>query len=99
MPARSTGQLAAKPVFMSRRLYRTGETPEQGAARELFEETGVRASKVGQYLFCQPWPYPSSLMFGMILEAETEELTLDLNEIAEAVWLSRDEVKAVLRRT
>ena len=74
-----------------------GETPEQGAARELFEETGVRASKVGQYLFCQPWPYPSSLMFGMILEAETEELTLDLNEIAEAIWLSRDEVKAVLR--
>ncbi len=38
-----------------------GETIEQAAAREVFEEAGVRCTGPAEYLFCQPWPFPSSL--------------------------------------
>lgn len=74
-----------------------GETVEQAAARELEEEAGIKADPAStEYLFCQPWPFPSSLMIGLILQAETEEITIDPKEIESAHWLTRDEVRAML---
>jgi len=73
-----------------------GETLEAAVRREVFEETAVRVGDV-RYLACQPWPFPSSLMFGCLGEAETEEITLDPVELADAMWLSREEVAEVLR--
>ena len=74
-----------------------GETPEQAAARELFEEAGIRAdADTAEYLFSQPWPFPSSLMVGLILEAENMDVTLDEKEIEEARWFSRDETRDIL---
>jgi NAD+ diphosphatase len=76
-----------------------GETFEQAAAREIFEEAGVRCTGEAQYLFGQPWPFPSSLMIGLILEAETDELKIDPNELDSARWFTRDEAKAMMAGT
>ncbi|MEM7768477.1 MAG: NAD(+) diphosphatase [Pseudomonadota bacterium] len=77
-----------------------GETLEQAASREIFEEAGIRSDPASaEYLFCQPWPFPSSLMVGLILEADSEEITIDPKEIESAHWLSREEVRAMLAGT
>ncbi|MEL7480927.1 MAG: NAD(+) diphosphatase [Pseudomonadota bacterium] len=74
-----------------------GETPEQAAARELEEEAGIQADPArAEYLFSQPWPFPSSLMVGLILEAETEEIRIDQTEIEEARWFSREEAAQII---
>jgi NAD+ diphosphatase len=69
-----------------------GETIEQAAERELAEETGLRATSL-RYLGSQPWPMPSSLMVGFRVEAEGE-LRVDLEELIEARWFTRDELIA-----
>ncbi len=68
-----------------------GETIEAAVRREVFEEAGIRVGEVG-YLSSQPWPFPSSLMFGCIGFAETEEITLDPNELEDAIWVTREEM-------
>ena len=71
------------------------ETPEDAARRELFEEAGVRLSDV-RYQFSQPWPFPSSLMMGFMADAESRDLHLDANEIEEARWIDRADIRAML---
>jgi len=73
-----------------------GETIEQAAAREIFEEAGVVCTGAADYLFCQPWPFPSSLMIGLILEASSEEITVDTSELEAARWFTRDEVRLIM---
>lgn len=72
-----------------------GETPEEAARREIFEEAGVRLGAV-RYQFSQPWPFPASLMMGFIAEALARDLALDQDEIVEARWIDRADAKAVL---
>jgi NAD+ diphosphatase len=74
-----------------------GETLEEGVRREVFEESGIRVGRV-RYLACQPWPFPSSLMMGFLCEALTEEITVDPEELAEARWFSREEIRAMVAR-
>jgi NAD+ diphosphatase len=74
-----------------------GETPEEAVRREVHEEAGVRCGRA-RYLSAQPWPFPSSLMMGFLAEALTEEITVDADEIAEARWFSRDEVREMVAR-
>jgi NAD+ diphosphatase len=74
-----------------------GETLEEGVRREVHEEAGIRVGRV-RYLACQPWPFPSSLMMGFLCEALTEEITVDPEELAEARWFSRDEIRAMVAR-
>ncbi|MEO1475597.1 MAG: NAD(+) diphosphatase [Pseudomonadota bacterium] len=74
-----------------------GETPEQAASRELFEEAGIRSDYTqAEYLFSQPWPFPSSLMVGVILPAENEDVTIDEKEIEDAKWFTRSEVRDIM---
>jgi NAD+ diphosphatase len=74
-----------------------GETIEQAAARELFEEAGITCDPASaEYIACQPWPFPSSLMVGLILEAENFEITLDKDEIDEARWITRAEAREII---
>ncbi len=73
-----------------------GESLEGAVARELHEEAGVRALSV-RYVLSQPWPFPSSLMIGCIAPVDSDLIHLDTNELENAIWLGRDEVRAVLR--
>jgi NAD+ diphosphatase len=72
-----------------------GETIEEGCARELMEEAGVTMTSA-RIIANQPWPFPSQLMIGLIAEVSSPDLNLDTDEIAEAVWFSRDEARALL---
>lgn len=72
-----------------------GETIEEAVRREVHEESGVVVGAV-RYIKSQPWPFPSSLMIGCVAEAESEEITIDHNELADARWFSLDEVRAAL---
>jgi NAD+ diphosphatase len=69
-----------------------GETIEEAVRRELWEEAGIRVGRV-DYLMSQPWPFPSNLMIACMAQALDDELTLDVEEIAEAIWVSRDDVR------
>lgn len=74
-----------------------GETIEQAARREVFEEAGIRVGAI-RYVASQPWPFPSSLMIGLIGEAETREVAVDTTEIEDARWFTHDEITAMLAR-
>jgi NAD+ diphosphatase len=72
-----------------------GESIEEGVAREVFEESGVRVRDVS-YVASQPWPFPSQLMIGCHARADEDELTLDTTEMAEIHWFTRAEVAAAM---
>ncbi|KAM4809731.1 NAD-capped RNA hydrolase NUDT12 [Rhinophrynus dorsalis] len=68
-----------------------GETIEDAVRREVEEESGVKVGHV-QYVSCQPWPMPSSLMIGCLGVAISTEIKVDNNEIEDARWFSREQV-------
>ena len=71
-----------------------GESVEQAVAREVLEETGIAVGET-QYLGSQPWPMPHSLMIGFrALARGGQQIRVDAEEIAEASWYSREELKA-----
>jgi NAD+ diphosphatase len=73
-----------------------GESAEQAVAREVGEETGITVARV-RYAGSQPWPMPQSLMLGFRASASGDlELRVDDDEIAEAYWFSRDELRSAL---
>ena len=73
-----------------------GESIEEACARELAEEAGLRTRQV-RYHSTQPWPYPSSLMIGLIAEVEDDEGTPDQTELSEVRWFTREEAKLLLK--
>ena len=73
-----------------------GESIEEACAREVWEEAGLRTRKV-RYHSTQPWPWPSSLMIGLIAEVEDGEAAPDQSELEEVRWLSREEARALVR--
>ena len=68
-----------------------GESLEDAVAREVFEETGVRVRDV-RYQASQPWPFPYSMMMGFRAEAETEDITIDGEELEDARWFTAAQV-------
>jgi NAD+ diphosphatase len=72
-----------------------GESVEEAVAREIHEEAGVRVRDV-RYVASQPWPFPSQLMIACVAAAEDDALTVDTSELEEAIWVPREEVRAVL---
>jgi NAD+ diphosphatase len=68
-----------------------GETIEAAVRREVLEESGVQVGQV-DYLSSQPWPFPSSLMFGCQGHATSNEITIDPEEIEDARWVTREEM-------
>jgi len=74
-----------------------GESIEEGVAREVFEEAGVRVGEV-RYIASQPWPFPSQLMIGCHALAQGRELTIDRTELEDARWFTRAEVEEAMEK-
>lgn len=72
-----------------------GETLEQSARREVWEEAGVSCGRV-RYLASQPWPFPASLMIAVACEALDDEIVLDETELEEALWATRAEMREAI---
>jgi len=88
-------QWPPKRVSILAGFVETGESAEQAVVREVFEEAGVTVSKVA-YQASQPWPMPHSLMLGFRAETGTTEINVDDEEIAEANWYSREDLKKAI---
>ncbi|MEO6144734.1 MAG: NAD(+) diphosphatase [Dermatophilaceae bacterium] len=72
-----------------------GESLEAAVAREVLEEVGVVVEQV-RYLGNQPWPFPSSLMVGFTSLTLDPTIHLDMEEIVEAVWVNRGELREMV---
>jgi NAD+ diphosphatase len=72
-----------------------GESLEAAVVREVAEEAGVAVGEV-VYVASQPWPFPSSLMLAFTARATTTDIVVDPEEIAEARWFTRDELRDAL---
>ncbi len=69
-----------------------GESLEEAVAREVLEESGVVVGRV-RYHSSQPWPFPSSIMLGFYADGMTEEIVLDTNELVDARWFSKAQMR------
>jgi NAD+ diphosphatase len=93
------GRQAAWPQGMYSALagfLEPGESIEEACAREIWEEAGLRTARV-RYHSTQPWPYPSSLMIGLIAEVEDGEATPDQTELEEVRWFTREEARTLMK--
>jgi NADH pyrophosphatase NudC (nudix superfamily)/nicotinamide mononucleotide (NMN) deamidase PncC len=74
-----------------------GETMEGAVAREVLEETSIRLDHDSvRYVASQPWPFPQSTMIGFVATADDrkQHIKLDPNELVEAGWFTREQVRA-----
>ena len=62
---------------------------------ESAEEVGINIHNI-EYVTNQPWPFPSSLMIGLKAETDQISLNIDKNELEDAVWLSKKDLKTLL---
>jgi NAD+ diphosphatase len=69
-----------------------GESLEDAVRREIFEEAGVALRDV-RYVGSQPWPFPAGLMIGFRATAADESVSVDGNEITEARWFTREQLR------
>jgi NAD+ diphosphatase len=83
------GRYSALAGFME-----PGETIEEAARREVLEESGIRVGAV-DYVASQPWPFPSSLMIGLVGEALNQDIVIDKTELEDARWFSRAEIRSM----
>ncbi|OQW57480.1 MAG: hypothetical protein A4S17_04535 [Proteobacteria bacterium HN_bin10] len=72
-----------------------GEAIEEAVARETLEEAGLRVREVIMHS-TQPWPFPHSLMIGVLCEVEDDAETVDTTELESGRWFSRDEARLLI---
>ena len=69
-----------------------GESVEECVLRETREEVGLDVGELC-YFRSQSWPFPQSLMIGFRARATAEAFVLDRDELEEARWFSRQELR------
>ena len=69
-----------------------GENIEDAVIREVAEETGIKVKEI-KYQSSQPWLFPSSLMLGFTATAMSNKIRIVKNELDDARWFSREEIK------
>jgi 8-oxo-dGTP diphosphatase len=101
------GVLLAKPTYkpgweIPGGYLHPGETPRQGAAREVAEELGI-APPIGQLLVADWAPHPAEgdkLLFifdgGQLPDGVREQITVDGKEISEYAYHRPDQIDALL---
>ncbi|KAL2340339.1 hypothetical protein Fmac_008279 [Flemingia macrophylla] len=77
-----------------------GESLEEAVRRETWEETGIEVGEV-VYHSSQPWPVgpnsmPCQLMVGFFAYAKSLEINVDKEELEDAQWYSREDVRKAL---
>lgn len=74
-----------------------GETFEDAVRREVMEEVGLRVKNI-RFWGSQPWAFSSSLLTGFFCDVDGDpEVHLNTDgkeELAEGVWIPRDEIEA-----
>lgn len=84
------GRMSALAGFLE-----PGETIEEACAREIEEEAGLTVTRVRHHS-SQPWPFPSQLMIGLIVEVDSCDARPDQTELEAVAWLTRAEAAEVL---
>jgi NAD+ diphosphatase len=74
-----------------------GEGLEAAVIREVQEETGIEVKGM-HYFTSQPWPFPSSLMLGFMAQAANEAIRVDGDELENARWFTREEMRDMLKQ-
>ena len=74
-----------------------GETIEEAVRREIREEAGIACGEVA-YLASQPWPFPSSLMIGCFVRAQTPRHRRRRRGTRGRALVQRDDVMAMFDR-
>ncbi len=69
-----------------------GESLEQAVQREVKEEASIDTIDV-LYVASQPWPFPRSIMLGFEATAINTDIICDPDEIEDAKWFTRDQLK------
>ena len=75
-----------------------GESIEEAARREVFEETGIVAEEI-TYHSSQPWPFPASLMIGLIGQSAGGDISIDKAELEQARWFKTKELEEMMAGT
>ena len=67
-----------------------GEALEDAVRREIMEEVGLRVKNI-RYFDNQPWGFSRSLLVGFFCDLDgSPDITLDRNELSEALWMERE---------
>lgn len=70
-----------------------GETLEHTVQREVMEEAGLRVKNITYYK-SQPWAFTDTLLSGFFADLDgDDQITLDDEELAEALWVNRSEIE------